>query len=104
MGKKINDEPDLPVPLVRIEKHYTDEEFTQLMARNMDLEHRERENTDPLISLNGDTGRDDVPGPYFNWTITGKDPKELLRINKVLLNELLKCKRKKKCPKSSKQH
>ena len=88
-------------PLMKVVKTYTEDDIKDLQGQLLEEEietskslRRERpEYINHPITLNGDTGRDDTPSPYFHWTIQGNDPEKMLRINKVFLNGLKKHKR-----------
>jgi hypothetical protein len=82
--------------LVKIVKTFSDEDLRNLQGELMEEEiesmKASREPHDryfnPPITLNGDTGRDDTPKPYFNWVIQGTDPQKMLKINKIFLDAL----------------
>jgi hypothetical protein len=88
--------------LFKISKTYTEDDIRDLQGELLEEEietnksiRKERpEYINYPITLNGDTGRDDTPQPYFHWTIQGNEPKKMLQINEVLLNGLKKHKRK----------
>lgn len=90
--------------LVRVVKTYKEDDIRDLQGQMLEEEietskHLRRERPEYInhpITLNGDTGRDDTPQPYFHWTIQGNDPKKMLQTNEILLNGLKKLKRERK--------
>jgi len=90
--------------LIKVVKTYTEDDIRDLQGNLLEEEietnkalRKERpEFINHPITLNGDTGRDDTPKPYFHWTIQGTDPKKMLQTNEILLKGLQKIRGKRK--------
>jgi len=85
----------------KVLKKYTDDDLRSIQGELLESELEkskdpEREYHPSSITITGDIGRDDIPGPYFSWNVSGEDPQKLLKTNKILYDALIKFKKRKK--------